>query len=282
MPRYDDDDDRPRRRRRLDEEEDDDARPRSRRRSHRDDDEDDYEDRPRRRKKKRPKQMSVLGVIGFGIGVLALIISIFMPCIASYSLIVSGIGIVVGFIALFVAQKSDGREGYGMPIAAMSVSAAAVLIAVLWLVVGKQFREGINKDWKEAEARYEQEEAAREKERAKAAGEVKAANPDGVIRVSAQQFYMAYGDDEDRFVRLYKNKVIEITGVFHELDLTGEEGYAVLLKGGPERFDAVHCQFAKDPETRARLTQLQPGQTVTIRGKCLGEGPALEACILVN
>jgi hypothetical protein len=45
----------------------------------------------------------------------------------------------------------------------------------------------------------------------------------------------------------------------------------------------VNCLFAKDPATRARLAQLQPGATITIRGKCLGDdGPILEACVLVQ
>ena len=275
MPRYDDDDDRPRRRRRLDEEEDDDDRPRSRRRRY---DEDD-EDRPRPRKKKRPKQMSVLGAIALGIAVLALLVSL-MPCFASISLIPSGIAMIVGFIALFVAQKSDGRQGYGLPIAAMSVSAVAVLIGIGWLFLGKQIEKKFDKEIKEDMARYEQEEKVREKERAKAAGEVKAANPDGVIRVTAQQFYRLWDDDEDRFDRMYKNKVIEITGTVDELNFVGDT-YTVMLKAGGEG-DTVDCEFAKDPNVRARLTQLQPGQTVTIRGKCLGDGPTLEACILVN
>src|SRR3954447_18408276 len=136
MPRYDDDDDdRPRRRRPRDDDEDDDDRPRSRRRAFEDD---DY-DRPRRKKKARPraKEMSTLGAIGLGVGALALLVSL-MPCFASQSLIPAGIGMVIGFIALVLAQKSDGRQSYGMPIAAMSVSFVAVLIGVGWLFLGKQ------------------------------------------------------------------------------------------------------------------------------------------------
>ncbi|HKB05069.1 MAG TPA: hypothetical protein VKD90_22790 [Gemmataceae bacterium] len=281
MPRYDDDDDdRPRRRRRLDEEEDDDYRPRSRRRSYRDDDEDDYEEPPRRRRKKRPKQMSTLGAIALGIAVLALLVS-FMPCFASISLIPSGIAMIVGFIALVVAQKSDGRQGMGMPIAALSVGFVAVLVGVGWLFLGKQLEKKFERMGAEIEADAAKEEAKRQKELAKAADEVKAANPDGVIRVSAAQFYKAYDDDEDRADRFYKNKVIEVTGVVHELNFRGEV-YTVMLKGGADEFETVDCSFAKDPGVRERLAQLRPGQTVTIRGKCMGGFSDLEACILVN
>jgi hypothetical protein len=215
--------------------------------------------------------------------VLALLIS-FMPCFASKALIPAGIGLITGFIALVLAQKSDGRQGYGLPIAAMSVSAVAVLIGVGWLILGKQLEKAGDRMIADIEQQAAKEDAKRKAELEKAAKEVQTASPEGVIRVTAQAFYQASADDDDgdRFDRMYKNKVIEITGVFHEVNLTGEDGFVVLLKGGPDRFDTVPCRFAKNPDTRAKLTQLQPGQTVTIRGKCLGDGPVLEACILVN
>jgi hypothetical protein len=273
MPRYEDDDDdaRPRRRRRYDEDEDDDDRPRSRRQAY---DEDD-EDRPRRRKKKRPKQMSPLGAIALGIALLALLVS-FMPCFASLSLIPSGIAMIVGFIALFLAQKSDGRQGYGMPVAAMSVSAVAVLIGVGWLFLGKQIEKKFEKDWKEAEAEMAKEEGQRKVDLAKAAKEVQAGG--NVVRVTAVEFARAYDQDDDRADARFKNKVLEVTGTVEELDLTGET-YTVVLKGIPD--DSVNCEFAKDPNVRARLVRLKPGDTVTIRGKCLG-GTSLEACVLVE
>ena len=40
------------------------------------------------------------------------------------------------------------------------------------------------------------------------------------MRVSANQFYRAYDDDEDRADRIYKNKVIDVTGTIHEVDFT--------------------------------------------------------------
>jgi hypothetical protein len=56
----------------------------------------------------------------------------------------------------------------------------------------------------------------------------------------------------------------------------------MLVAGNPEDGDTVHCEFAKDPNTRALLAQLRPGQQVRIRGKCLGGEPNLDACILVQ
>ncbi|MBO0697265.1 MAG: hypothetical protein J2P46_02620 [Zavarzinella sp.] len=285
MPRHDDDDDRPRRRRPRDEDED---APRTRRR--RDDDDDDDRPRTRRRedfdqyaapRRKKPRtQMSTLGAIGFGIGALALLVS-FMPCFASISLVPAGIGIVIGFIALVLAQRSEGRQGVGMPIAALSISAVAVLIGVGWLVLGKQIEKRFEKEVKEAEAQAAKDEAQRKADVARAAKDVQAADPEGVIRMSAAQFFQAYENDSDRADARYKNKVIEITGTIHQVDFQGEV-YTVLLNAGQQEFETVDCHFAKTPAIRDRLAELRPGQTVTIRGKCLGTVSDLEGCILVN
>jgi tRNA_anti-like len=278
MPRYDDDDDRPRRRRRLDEEEDDDDRPRSRRRSYRDD-EDDYEEPPRRRRRSRraAKQLNVFGLIALVIGG----VSVFVFCLGKWAFIPAGIGLLLGFIGLVVAQKSEGRQGSGLPIAGLSVSGLAVLLALGWMLLVKGVEKKLEQMDAQIEADIAKEEAKRKVELDKAAKDVQAATADNVIRVSAAQFYNAYADDEDRADRFYKNKVIEVTGVVHELNFRGEV-YMVMLKGGPDEFETVHCSFAKDPAVRERLAQLRPGQTVTIRGKCLGGTSDLEACILVQ
>jgi tRNA_anti-like len=282
--REDDDDDRPRRRRpRYDEEEDQDERPRARRKSSRDQDEEDYEDPPRRRRRRKAKETNVVGTIALVIAVGALVVALFMPCLASFSLIPAGIGIIVGFIALVLAQKSDGRQGTGLPITALSISAAAILIAVGWLFIGKKVEKKFEEIGAQAEAEAAKEEAKRKKERAKAATEVQTAGASGALRVSAVQFARAYEQDEDRADAMYRNKVIEVTGTVKELDLVNsDEAYIVELIGGPDEFDTVDCEFAKNPATRAELIKLKPGDTVIIRGKCLGGSPTLEACVLVH
>jgi hypothetical protein len=284
MSRSDRYDDRPRRRKRRDEEEDEDDRPRARRRAHREYRDPDEDDGRPRRKKRRPTETSTVGTIGLVIGGIGLLVS-FMPCFASISLIPAGIGLIVGFVGLYLAQRSEGRQGYGVPITAMAISFAAVLVAVGWLVVGKEFRKEMAKRWdredKDFAAEVAKEEARHKADIAQAAKDVQAASPDAVIRVSAAQFYKAYDDDSDRADRFYKNKVIEVTGVVHEVNFQGDV-YTVLLKGGPQEHETVDCNFAKNPEARERLAQLRPGQTVTIRGKCLGDGSDLEACILVE
>src|SRR5262249_46801038 len=191
----DDDDDRPRRRRpRYNDDDDDDDRPRSRRSSSRDQDEDDYADapRPRNQRKSKPKQTDAVGATALAIAMGALVVAVVMPCLASFSLVPAGIGIVVGFIGLVIAQKSDGQQGTGLPITALSISAAAILIAVGWLFLGKKVEKKIEQIGAEAEAQAAKEEAKRKKDVATAAREVKAAGPDGVIQITAEQLARAY------------------------------------------------------------------------------------------
>jgi hypothetical protein len=275
----DDDDDRPRKRRPRDDENEDD-RPRTRRKAY---DEDDDDTVRRRRRKSRPvkKQLNVVGLISLVIGGLGLVSS-FICCIASYSLIPSGIGLIVGFVGLIVAQRSDGRQTPALAITGMSVSFVAVLIGIGWLVAGKQIQKKFDKDFKEVEEQVAREEAKRKDDLAKAATEVKNAQPGTVTRVDAVLFFNAYANDDSRQAdRTYKNKILEVTGVFHEVDFTDDEVIIVHLRAGPQ-FERVYCHFAKDPNIRNQLAKLKPGQPVVIRGKCLGGDSTIEACILIQ
>jgi hypothetical protein len=281
-PRDDDDDDRPRKRRERDDE-DDDRRPSSaRRRARRDEDDDD---RPRKKKKARPvaREMNPLALVGMIVGILALVVAIFMPCFASWSLIISGLGIVLSFVALAMAQKSDGRYGPGMPITGVSLSGLAVLAAVGWLVLGKKVEKEGERIGKEIEAQVAKEEAEQKRRMEKAAGEVKAAGEGTAIQVTAAQFYRAYDEDDEQADRVYKDKIIELTGTVDEVDTDDENGptYTVYLRGG-RRDSVVNCEFLKSPDVRARLGQLKKGDTVRIRGKCPGGDSGLEGCVLVE
>ena len=83
----------------------------------------------------------------------------------SRALIPAGIAIVIGFIALCWPAPATAGRGIAMPIAGLSVSAVAVLIAIGWLVLGKQTREEVRE--RKAGGRGgpgRREEAARKKE----------------------------------------------------------------------------------------------------------------------
>jgi hypothetical protein len=282
-PRDDEDDDRPRARRSRDDEDDDRPRPRSRTRD-RDSEEDDYDDRPRRRRKKPQPQVPVVGIVALAFGVLALILS-FSACFTWLAIIPGLIGIGAGVVGFITAQNSRGRQAPYLPIGGAVLSLIACVIAVVSMV---SFARDVKKFEKEIQAemaKAEKEEAARQKELAKAPAEVQGANPQNVHFLTADQFYKFWedaleADNEERFDRAYKNKIIELTGVIEDINLVGDN-YTVYLKAGGDG-DQVACAFPKEPAVRARLVQLMPGAQIRIRGKCLGGDPSLEACILVQ
>jgi hypothetical protein len=277
MPRDYDDDDRPRRRRR--DEEDDDDRPQARKRRY-DPDEDDDEDRPRRRRKKKVEaQMSVLGLVALIAGILGLVLSL-LPCLNFIGGPIALIGLILGIIGLVVAKKSEGRQSPALPVAGLSVSVVAIVIAVVWVLLIRKVGKDVEREeaeWAREEAEWKAQQA---KEKAQAVKDVKAAEAGGGgTQVTAVELARAYDQNEDRADARFKNRVLEVTGVVKEVDfVNNDDAYAVLLHGTQD--DTVDCEFAKDPAIRARLAQLKPGDTVTIRGKCTG-GTILQACVLI-
>lgn len=274
----DDEDEAPRKRRRPRDDDEDDDRPRSRRRA----EEDDDDDRPRKKKRKKKvlkPQANVLGIVALVIGGLAVLWS-FVPCVGLYAFVPGAIGLVVGLIGLLMAIKSEGRLDRKMPIIGSSVSGVAILFGLSWIFIMKHWENKFEKIGKEMEAEVAKAEAERKRELEQATADVQAAAAGGATPVTAQQFYQAYEGNNRAANRQYKNRVLEVTGTVHEINFVGDT-YTVLLRaGGPD--DTVDCNFAKNQDVRAKLASLKPGDTVTIRGKCLGDGPTLEACVLVG
>jgi hypothetical protein len=133
----------------------------------------------------------------------------------------------------------------------------------------------------QVEADFAREEARHKAELARADDDVRAAANGGAIPLAAVQFAGAYDNDPDQADRLYKNKVLEISGTIDEVQVDEQaDTYTVVLQGGLN--DSVECEFAKTPENRARLMKLLAGANVTIRGKCLGDTATIEACVVVE
>ena len=289
-PRDDEDDDRPRKRKVRDEDEDDD-RPRARRKPRDDDedddrlrsrrrerDEDDYDDRPRKKKrKKKPPQQSVLGGVALSTGILGLVMS--FAC-GAIGLAPAVIGLGLGIVALIIAQKSEGRQSPILPLAGSAVSLVATGISIFFLVSFirevKEIRDEIKQDIEQ----YEREDAEWMKEQVQATADVKAARAGDVTKFTALQFHQAVRNDDGRFERQYSNKVIEITGGFDGLNLAGNPYHVFIRAVDPE--EPVQCHFVANSKLRARLTSLKAGEMVTIRGKYMGRGTAIEGCVLVS
>jgi hypothetical protein len=253
-----------------------DDRPRSRRPGF-DQAEEDYSDEPLRR---RPgKQISVLGVCSLVLGVGALGLSL-IPCLGAVAVVFGLPGFVLGMLGYVLAKRSYGRQGTGLPISGIVTSAVAILISLVWIGFIAYTTYEAEQGAKQVQAQMAREESEREAERATAAAEVRAAAAGGAIQVTAAQFYKAFDDDEDRFNARFKNKVIELSGTMDEVSFVGDT-YTLMFKTGADR-ETVDCEFAKDPDVRDRLARLKPGDRVTVRGKCLGGGPDLEACVIVE
>jgi hypothetical protein len=206
-----------------------------------DDDWDDYLDPGAGRP---TKQVSVLGLISLVTGIGSLALS-FVPTVGPVAVLPGALGLALGGLGLVLARKSHGRQGSGLPVAGLSTSTTAVLVALVWWGIGSRsasFRAALpvpsgpaNRDDPGARAaaayreineinaraiaeearRKAEQEVAWEAEQAKAAADVRKAG--NAIRVTATQLAREYEADEAEADRKYKGKVLEVTGRVAEI-----------------------------------------------------------------
>jgi hypothetical protein len=243
------DDDRPRRR-----DDRDDARPRRR---------DDEDDRPRRRRRDDDdpprKEASVLGIFGLIASIVAVIMSV-IPCVGVFAFIPAGIAMLKSVIALILAKVSQGRVGTGIPLAGTIVSAVAILIAIIQVVLIGAFAAS------------------------RPTTPTPSTDTPADVTVTAEQLDRDYDDNVAAADAKYKGKVIDVTGVVERVaDDVKKFRMTVELTGN---FSTVDCDFGTSD--RSALASLKTGSTVTIRGKCIGrrtiEGEkyvTLENCTVV-
>lgn len=75
------------------------------------------------------KPLSVLGIIGLVLGVLALLLS-FIPIVNNGSVILGIIGAILALIAVFGTRKNSKHRGMGISVAGLVASVLAVIIAL--------------------------------------------------------------------------------------------------------------------------------------------------------
>ena len=286
MPRDDYDDDRPRKRRPRDDE-DHDRRSPARRKDRRDEDDEADRPRPRRGSKAKPQQVSVVGVVSLIMGSVAVLVSL-LPFLGAIAIIPAVLALGLGVVGVVVAKKSRGRQSTGFPVAGIGVSSVAVVISLGWIVYWQVLAKRADREWEEVglgNATREQKEALRELGRQRQASEEKAmarvraaAAPP---RVTALELADAYDRDSDQADAVYKDKVLDVTGIVDEVDVEGRpDEFTVFLKTRDD--EAIGCTFYWSEATKARLQRLRPGTPVVIRGICDGGIPGLDACILVE
>jgi hypothetical protein len=245
--------------------------PRPSRRRPRDDDE---EERPRRKswrgedegprarrgagKAARPKEMSQVGLIGLIGGVGALLIAV-IPCTASFGIAAGVLALATGVVGFVLAKKS-GTQGLGMPIATISVSAAAILVGAGWLIAGHVISnklKGAADGWTEDAVERERERLRRDIE----AAEAEAVPKGPPIKVTAGALCEERLADPDAVEEKYNGKPIEITGVVTKSE-TLDPVLTITLEG-TDRF-VIWCTFVGESVRPAQAIVV--GQTVTIRG----------------
>lgn len=71
-----------------------------------------------------------LNILGIVLGIIAFVISL-VPCVGFIAIVPGVIGIILSAIGLDQARRSNGQKGLGY--AALAISIAATVIAMLWL-----------------------------------------------------------------------------------------------------------------------------------------------------
>lgn len=161
------------------------------------------------------------------------------------------ISLVGGFLALlaprtFVFWKPTGlRTRKSALVYFVAAFASLVVVALLAPKVPKN--STIEKSTPQKNVRQQQEAA---------------------ISVPAQQLLQEYASNELRANKTYEDKLIQVTGVIKSIgeDILGDP--YVSIGQGPA-LSSVQCFF--DKSDIDRLTSLQPGQNITITGRCSGK-----------
>jgi tRNA_anti-like len=262
----------------------DDDRPARRRPRDDYDDRDDYADGPGGGPHRGPvgKGVNICGVIALVLGILGLVIAL-IPCFGIIGIPLAAIGLLLGIIGIFTSGKTTGR---GMPIAGTCVSAAGLLIGVLWLALAANFFKKVDEKIAAEQAAIERESNLAQEEARKAAEkrerEEKEFREGKAVTVTAQKLYEDYRANALSADSKYKTKVLEISGAVDRVDKDRFGRAAVELKTGDDGI--VRCEFPRDAV--AQLEKLKPEQKVTIRGRCTGRGKKdeikLEDCLLVT
>jgi hypothetical protein len=93
---------------------------------------------------------------------------------------------------------------------------------------------------------------------------LKNAEPATPIRITAEELYKTYNSNQADADRLYKDKMLIVTGTVGRADTRSREALV-----DARHTVLVYCLlFAPDQE--GPISRLKEGQTVTVKGKCTG------------
>lgn len=231
---------------------------------------DDDEDRPRRRRRDDDgpptKQASVLGILAL-IGGIPSVLVTFIPCCGWVAGVVGGlIVLTLGIIGLVQASGSNGRIGKGLPLAGTILGAAAVLFSFLWMLFFTVLA-----------ATTPTTPAAT----GAVSGDPVSATEPVDARVTAEEITKEFAAGRDAADAKYTGKVIEVTGVIHNVDVNDRLISNKVFLDSPGGA-TVQCDFGEG--RKPEVQELQKGQTVVIRGRYKGRilgDPQLKDCIVM-
>ena len=100
------------------------------------------------------------------------------------------------------------------------------------------------------------------------------------LSVSATELINAYKENEVKADKMYKDKIVEVSGIVDGIDSGISDNAIVRLSDGDEfSFDDVFCYI--DDENQDKACELKKGENVTIIGKADGEiagTPCIKDC----
>ena len=102
-----------------------------------------------------------------------------------------------------------------------------------------------------------------------------------IVVVSADKLFGDFETSRTRARRDYYNRVVEVSGIVRDIETYIGVSFVSFENGIDEDF-SVDCQFA--PEFEYQIQSIQPGDFITIRGRCTGKlfDVDLEDCRLVQ
>ena len=100
--------------------------------------------------------------------------------------------------------------------------------------------------------------------------EIKENPVEEVITISAEELAKAFEDNEINANKLYKDKMLEITGTVYDIGEMLGSTYIVLAANEEFAITQTQCSF-KDEEQISKVAELSKGDTVTVIGKCDGK-----------
>ena len=100
------------------------------------------------------------------------------------------------------------------------------------------------------------------------------------LNISATELINAYKENEVKADKMYKDKIVEVSGIVDGIDSGISDNAIVRLSDGDEfSFDDVFCYI--DDENQDKACELKKGENVTIIGKADGEiagQPCIKDC----